>query len=130
MTANTKMYPPLRTRADREAIQKGLADGTLDAIASDHAPHSSIEKMVEFDQAANGVIGLETSLPLALKLVHERVIGMERLVELMAVGPARILGERTWAAHRPDGRCHPPFSGTGVHHRRGPICIYEPQLSV
>ena len=89
---NTKMYPPLRTRADSDAIREGLADGTLDAIASDHAPHSSIEKMVEFDQAANGIIGLETSLPLALKLVHERVISMARLVELMATGPARILG--------------------------------------
>lgn len=89
---NTKMYPPLRTQADREAVRQGLADGTLDAIASDHAPHSSIEKMVEFDQAANGIIGLETSLPLALKLVHERVIDMARLVELMAGGPARVLG--------------------------------------
>jgi dihydroorotase len=89
---NMKMYPPLRTRADNDAIREGLADGTLDAIASDHAPHSSIEKMVEFDQAANGIIGLETSLPLALKLVHERVISMTRLVELMATGPARILG--------------------------------------
>ena len=89
---NTKMYPPLRTGADREAVREGLADGTLDAIASDHAPHSSIEKMVEFDQAANGIIGLETALPLALKLVHERVIPMTRLVEVMAAGPARILG--------------------------------------
>lgn len=89
---NTKMYPPLRTRADRDAIRVGLADGTLDAVASDHAPHSSIEKMVEFDQAANGIIGLETSLSLTLKLVHDRVISMSRLVELMAVGPARILG--------------------------------------
>ena len=89
---NTKMYPPLRTTADREAVREGLADGTLDAIASDHAPHSSIEKRVEFDQAANGIIGLETSLPLMLKLVHERTITMPRLVELMATGPARILG--------------------------------------
>ena len=89
---NTKMYPPLRTRADRDAIREGLTDGTLDAIASDHAPHSSIEKMVEFDQAANGIIGLETSLPLTLKLVHDRVISMSRLVELMATGPARIIG--------------------------------------
>jgi dihydroorotase len=88
---NTKMYPPLRTAADREAVRRGVADGTLDAIASDHAPHSSIEKRVEFDQAANGIIGLETSLPLMLKLVHERIIGMPRLVELMATGPARIL---------------------------------------
>jgi len=89
---NTKMYPPLRTRADRDAIREGLADGTLDAVASDHAPHTSIEKMVEFDQAANGIVGLETSLPLTLKLVHDRVISMSRLVELMATGPARILG--------------------------------------
>jgi len=89
---NTKMYPPLRTRADNDAIREGLADGTLDAIATDHAPHTSIEKMVEFDQAANGIIGLETSLPLTLKLVHERVISMSRLVELMATGPARVLG--------------------------------------
>jgi len=89
---NTKMYPPLRTRADRDAIREGLADGTLDAIASDHAPHSSIEKRVEFDQAANGIIGLETSLPLALQLVHDGVISMARLVELMATGPARVLG--------------------------------------
>jgi dihydroorotase len=89
---NTKMYPPLRTAADRDAIREGLADGTIDAIASDHAPHSSIEKMVEFDQAANGIIGLETSLPLGMKLVHDRVISMSRLVELMAAGPARVLG--------------------------------------
>ncbi len=89
---NTKMYPPLRTRGDRDAIREGLADGTLDAIASDHAPHSSIEKRVEFDQAANGIIGLETSLPLALQMVHDGVISMARLVELMATGPARVLG--------------------------------------
>ena len=95
---NTKMYPPLRTQADLEAIRKGMADGTLDAIASDHAPHSSIEKMVEFDQAANGIIGMETALPLALKLVHDRVISMARLVELMATGPSRILG-RDYGLH-------------------------------
>jgi dihydroorotase len=89
---HTKMYPPLRARKDVEAIREGLADGTLDAIASDHAPHSSIEKRVEFDQAANGIIGLETSLPLSLKLVHDRVISMTRLVDLMASGPARVLG--------------------------------------
>jgi dihydroorotase len=89
---NTKMYPPLRTHDDRETVREGLADGTLDAIASDHAPHSSIEKWVEFDQAANGIIGLETSLPLALKLVHDRMISMTRLVELMATVPARVIG--------------------------------------
>ncbi|MDJ0723038.1 MAG: dihydroorotase [Desulfobacterales bacterium] len=89
---NMKMYPPLRTAADRDAIRQGLADGTIDAIASDHAPHSSIEKQLEFDLAANGVIGLETSLPLALKLVHDGVLSLPRLVELMACHPARIIG--------------------------------------
>ena len=89
---NTKMSPPLRTAADRDAVREGLADGTLDAIASDHAPHSSIEKRLEFDLAANGVIGLETSLALALKLVHDGVLSLPRLIELMACQPARIIG--------------------------------------
>jgi dihydroorotase len=89
---NTRMYPPLRTAADREAIRQGLADGTIDAIASDHAPHSSIEKLVEFDQAANGIIGLETALPLALRLVHEGILPLPRLVALMASNPAGIIG--------------------------------------
>ncbi len=89
---NTKMYPPLRTASDRDAIRQGLADGTLDAIASDHAPHSSIEKQLEFDLAANGIIGLETTLALALKLVHDGVLTLPRLVELMASNPARIIG--------------------------------------
>jgi dihydroorotase len=88
---NTKMYPPLRTAADRDAIRLGLADGTIDAIASDHAPHSSIEKRVEFDQAANGIIGLETTLPLALRLVHDNILPLSRLVELMTRNPADIV---------------------------------------
>lgn len=88
---NTKMYPPLRTVADRDAIRQGLADGTIDAIASDHAPHTSIEKLVEFDRAANGIVGLETALALALKLVHEGVLPLSRLVELMARNPAQII---------------------------------------
>ena len=89
---NTKMSPPLRTAEDRDAVRQGLADGTIDAIASDHAPHSSIEKVAAFDQAANGIIGLETSLALALGLVHAGVISLPRLVELMAVHPAAIIG--------------------------------------
>lgn len=89
---NAKMNPPLRTEGDRQAILRGLQDGTLDAIATDHAPHSVLEKQVEFDRAANGIIGLETSLPLALALVRARVIDEARLVELMASAPARILG--------------------------------------
>jgi len=89
---NTKMNPPLRSALDREAIRAALADGTLDAIATDHAPHSILEKEVEFDLAANGIIGLETSLPLGLALVREKVLAADRLVELMSVNPARILG--------------------------------------
>ena len=89
---NTKMNPPLRSEADREAIKAALADGTLDAIATDHAPHSILEKELEFDAAANGIIGLETALPLALALVRDKVFDAQRLVALMAVNPAAILG--------------------------------------
>lgn len=88
----TKMNPPLRSAADREAIRQALADGTLDAVATDHAPHSILEKEVEFDLAANGIIGLETALPLTLALVRDHVIDERRLVELLAVNPAAILG--------------------------------------
>ncbi len=89
---NAKMYPPLRSGQDREAICRGIADGTIDVIATDHAPHSFIEKQVEFDRAANGIIGLETSVSLALKLVENGVISMTVLVEKMSTNPARILG--------------------------------------
>jgi dihydroorotase len=89
---HAKMNPPLRGEEDREAVRQALADGTLDAIATDHAPHSSQEKLVEFDRAANGIIGLETSLPLGLKLVNEGVLTPEMLIERMAKAPARILG--------------------------------------
>ncbi len=89
---NTKMNPPLRSAADREAIRLALADGTLDAIATDHAPHSILEKETEFDTATNGIIGLETALPLALALVRDKVIDEKQLVKLMAVNPATILG--------------------------------------
>ncbi len=87
-----KMSPPLRSEKDRQAIRMALADGTLDAIATDHAPHSVLEKELEFSNAANGIVGLETALPLALALVHEGLIGVTRLVELMSCSPARILG--------------------------------------
>ncbi len=89
--SNAKMNPPLRTESDRQAIRKGLQDGTFDAIATDHAPHSVLEKELEFDQAANGIIGLETSLPLSLALVRDGVIDAMRMVELMSSAPARIL---------------------------------------
>jgi dihydroorotase len=89
---NTKMNPPLRSKHDREAVCQGLADGTIDVIATDHAPHSSIEKEVEFDLAANGIIGLETSVSLGLKLVEDSVITITDLIEKMSTNPARILG--------------------------------------
>jgi dihydroorotase len=87
-----KMNPPLRSRADRAALREGLADGTLDAIATDHAPHSAVEKDLEFDQAANGIVGLETAFPVCLALVREGVLSERRLVEALTVGPARAMG--------------------------------------
>jgi len=88
-----KMKPPLRSEADREALVAGLADGTVDAIASDHAPHHADEKDVEFSLAPFGIVGLETTVSLCLdRLVHGGVIGLPRLVELLSTGPARVLG--------------------------------------
>ncbi|MFN0124744.1 MAG: dihydroorotase [Blastocatellia bacterium] len=88
---NTKMAPPLRSRADLEAILAGLADGTIDAIATDHAPHHSNEKMLEFNRAPNGITGLETAVGLTLdRLVHTNVISLSRIVELLSCNPARI----------------------------------------
>jgi len=89
---NAKMNPPLRTAKDKEEIRKALSDGTLDVIATDHAPHSKLEKEVEFSTAANGIIGLETALPLTLALVREGVISPTQLVYLMSTKPASLLG--------------------------------------
>ncbi len=89
---NMKMNPPLRSRYDRDAVRQGLADGTIDVIATDHAPHSSIEKSVEFHQAPNGIIGLETALSLGLNLVDEGILTLAGLIEKMSTNPARILG--------------------------------------
>ncbi|MFC1857780.1 dihydroorotase [Thermodesulfobacteriota bacterium] len=91
---NAKMNPPLRSDEDRVAIIEGLTDGTIDAIATDHAPHSVLEKDVEFDFAANGIIGLETALPLSLVLVEKGILSITELVEKMSINPARILGLR------------------------------------
>ena len=88
---NAKVNPPLRTLADVNAVREGLKDGSLDAIASDHAPHSTLEKDVEFDYAASGMIGLETSLALSLGLVEEGVLSLNQLVAKMSTNPARIL---------------------------------------
>ena len=87
-----KVNPPLRTAADVAAVKEALRDGTLDAIACDHAPHTSLEKDLEFEAAAFGLIGLETSLGLSLKLVHDGVLSLSQLVAAMSTNPARILG--------------------------------------
>jgi dihydroorotase len=89
---NAKMNPPLRSAADVAAMKAGLADGTIDAIATDHAPHHPDEKDVEFNLALNGIVGLETSLPLSLRLVEEGCLDLKGLVSLMSCNPAKILG--------------------------------------
>ena len=91
-STQTKMKPPLRSESDRLALIEGLADGTIDAIASDHAPHHADEKDVEFNCAPFGILGLETTLPLCLdRLVHPGLITLSRLIELLTIGPARCL---------------------------------------
>ena len=89
---NAKMKPPLRSARDVAAVRAGLQDGTIDAIATDHAPHSQEEKEREFDYAPFGIIGLETALPIVLRLVEEGVLTLRDVVLKMSVNPARILG--------------------------------------
>ena len=90
---HTKMKPPLRSEDDRQALLAGLVDGTIDAIASDHAPHHADEKDVEFSLAPFGIVGLETTLGLCLdRLVRPGLLELPRLVELLSTGPARALG--------------------------------------
>jgi dihydroorotase len=89
---NAKMNPPLRTPEDVQAIKRGLAEDVLDVIATDHAPHSPLEKDLEFDRAAFGIIGLETALPLTLALVQEGVLTLPEAIKKMSYNPATILG--------------------------------------
>ncbi|HUU35384.1 MAG TPA: dihydroorotase, partial [Vicinamibacterales bacterium] len=89
---DTKMNPPLREQRDLEAMLAGIADGSVDVIATDHAPHHADEKNVEYDRAPFGIVGLETAIPIALdRLVHAGVIRLPRLVEMMSMNPAAIL---------------------------------------
>ena len=89
---NLKMNPPLREAADRDAMLEGIADGTVDVIATDHAPHHADEKMVEFDRAPFGIVGLETAVPLVFdRLVHAGRIPVRRAIELLSSNPARVL---------------------------------------
>jgi len=88
---NFKINPPLRSEKDVQAIKEGLADGTIDVIACDHAPHGRTDKEVEFEYAANGISGLETSLGLSLNLVSSKILTWPELIARMSLNPARIL---------------------------------------
>ncbi len=110
---NAKMYPPLRRLEDAAACLEGLRDGTIDAIATDHAPHAVQEKLCEFDEAANGIIGLETALSLSLRAGLE----LERLVEAMTIGPVRALGLDRWV----------PGIGTLSAGAPADIVLFDPQ---
>jgi dihydroorotase len=92
---NTKMAPPLRAARDREALRDGLADGALDCVATDHAPHAAYEKDVEYTAAPFGVVGLETALPVVLDLVHSQRLGALDAIRRLTVGPAGVLRLRT-----------------------------------
>jgi dihydroorotase len=92
---NAKMNPPLRIEADRRAVIEGLMDGTIDCIATDHAPHASHEKEVEFERAPNGITGLETALGLALRVLHrEHGMPLTKVIALMSEHPAKVIGLR------------------------------------
>lgn len=136
---NTKMAPPLRSDEHLEAIIEGIKDGTIDAIATDHAPHHADEKSLEYDRAPFGITGLETAIGLAFnELVHKGVIGLERLVEMCSANPAKILGlegrgtlkpgsiaditiidpQKTWTYRNADSRSkskNSPFDGWQFH---------------
>jgi dihydroorotase len=89
---NLKMNPPLRGAADRDAMLEGIADGTVDVIATDHAPHHADEKSMEFDRAPFGIVGLETAVPIVFdRLVHTGRISLRRMIELLSVNPARLI---------------------------------------
>jgi dihydroorotase len=136
-----KMNPPLASRDDRDALLEGLADGSVDAIATDHAPHHPASKDVEFDRAPFGIIGFETAIALALEqLVRTNRISVIRMVELFTTGPAHVLGmertlvegamaditifslDRAWtyrAAESPSRSRNTPFDGRAF--RGGPV---------
>ncbi|MBM66136.1 MAG: dihydroorotase [Myxococcales bacterium] len=111
---HTKMNPPLRSREHVQALREGLRDGTIEAIATDHAPHGDVEKEEAFGCCAFGVTGLETSFALSLRLVDEGVIDLSRAVELHTAGPANVMG---WSDR---GRLEPG--------RRADLCLVDPEV--
>ena len=96
-----RVNPPLRTPADALACLAGLADGTVDAIATDHAPHTDVDKAVEFGVAANGISGIETALGLVLAAVEAGALSLGRALEALTIGPARVVGGRSRRGDRP-----------------------------
>ncbi len=100
-STNAKVNPPLRSERDRQAILGAIADGTVDCIVTDHAPHSYDEKEIEFDKASNGIAGLETALGLSLKLVQDKIIDKKRLVELMSYTPSVVLNLKKKGTFKP-----------------------------
>lgn len=114
---NAKVNPPLRPRADADACVAALAEGAIDCIATDHAPHSVEEKLCEFDLAAFGISSLETALALCLSLVHQGRVSLGRLIEAMTIGPVRALG-----LHR-----HVPGLGTLAVGAPGDVTIVDPE---
>jgi dihydroorotase len=113
---NYKMNPPLRSAADRDAMIAGLKDGTLDCIATDHAPHAYHEKEQEFDRAPFGIIGLETALPLAITVLHKHFeMSLPRIVQLMSTNPARLFQ----LMHR----------GTLVVGAHADVIVFDPKLT-
>lgn len=100
-----KMNPPLRSEQDRQALIEGIVDGTIDAVATDHAPHALEEKERDFESAPNGIIGLETAFASVLKLKHEGHIDDIRAVELMTSGPARVLRRTDLGTFGPGAKC-------------------------
>jgi dihydroorotase len=109
-----KCNPPLRSSADVEALREGLVDGTIDAVATDHAPHSPVEKDVEFEQAAFGIIGLETAIPLVLEVARERNLSPLEFVRRMSTGPAAAFGLR---------------GGTLAEGRLADVTVIDPELA-
>jgi dihydroorotase len=87
---NAKMSPPLRTQSDLEMIKEGMRDGTIDIIATDHAPHDRVDKQVEFSKACFGIVGLETALPLTLKMVDEKIISLEKAIDMLTFQPSQL----------------------------------------
>jgi dihydroorotase len=119
-----KVNPPLRTEADVEAVIEGLKDGTIDCIATDHAPHALEDKLCEFDLAANGISGFETALGAVLSLVHRGVVDLPLIISRMTWEPARIL-RREQGAERKEGVV-PEGLGTLAVGAPGDVTVIDP----